>query len=148
MNVSPGFEHVGGRKLPKLSLRSKNHNYIPLDPNFPAIDWIWVCGKIVIAVQAHVSNHADVASTFWGMCREAGWFEEFDKVYLVYLSPEDSTVGLVRKQVEPPNFSGPNTQSERNVDEEGRPFQVRRFAFSRSSISCLMNLAWPDGCSL
>eukprot|EP00977_Amphora_coffeiformis_P022087 scaffold10394_cov173-Amphora_coffeaeformis.AAC.5 len=148
VNVNPGFEHVGGRKLPKLSPRSKNRNYIPLDPNFPAIDWIWVCGKIVIAVQAHVSNHADVASTFWGMCREAGWFEEFDKVYLVYLSPEDAAVGLIRNQVEPPTFSGPNTRSERNVDEEGRPFHVRRVGFSRSSVSCLMDLAWPDGCSL
>ena len=65
-------------------------------------------------MQAHVSNHADVASSFWGMCREAGWFEEFDKVYLVHLSPEDATVNLVRNQVEPPKLSGPNTTRKRN----------------------------------
>lgn len=82
VNIISDSERFEGKVLPPLTPRSKQIAYVPVDPNFPAIDWIWVCGNIVIAVQAHVSNHKDVKCTFWGMCISAGWFKQVTTVHL------------------------------------------------------------------
>jgi hypothetical protein len=131
-----------GRLLPQLTKISEDGVYIPYDPNFPAIDVVWKHGRSVFGVQVHVSKHEDVASSFLGLCSEAGWFRNFDKVYLLYLGPEDAVTDLVSKLTEPPTFGGRSTRST-DCDET-----VHRRAISKDSISCLVDLQWPDGCSL
>jgi hypothetical protein len=144
VNINSDSERFEGKVLPSLTPHSKQITYVPADPNFPAIDWIWVCGKTVIAVQAHVSNHKDVKCAFWGMCISAGWFKHFTAVHLIYLSPEDATVNLVETLVIPPTFQGRIPKNEDTTNG----FKVNLRALSRSSVSCLKNLQWPDGCSL
>jgi hypothetical protein len=144
VNINSDSERFEGKVLPSLTPHSKQITYVPADPNFPAIDWIWVCGNTVIAVQAHVSNHKDVKCAFWGMCISAGWFKQFTAVHLIYLSPEDATVNLVETLVIPPTFQGRIPKNEDTTNG----FKVNLRALSRSSVSCLKNLQWPDGCSL
>lgn len=150
LTILPGSQLFRGKKLPRLSAQSTRTSYVPLDPNFPAIDWIWVHGDVVIGVRAHVTKHPDVVNNFWGMCINAGWLQEFQTILLVYLSPEDETVHLVSRLVDPPHFQGriPRGVMEFLNGDAPSGFRVFRRAISRRSVSCLQSLMWPDGCSL
>jgi hypothetical protein len=131
-----------GMVLPELSAQSADGIYIPFNPNFPAIDLVWKLGKIIFGVQVHVSSHEDVASRFCGLCEKAGWFQNFDTIYLLYLGPEDNVTNLVAALVNPPSFE---TRMTRDNTVKN---QIVRRAISKDSISCLVDLKWPDGCSL
>jgi hypothetical protein len=91
-----------------------------------------------------VSDHDDVKSTFFGLCDEAHWLANFDKVYLLYLSPKDEVTELVRTHVNPPRFEPPVLRSACD-DTEGRFILLQ--AMSRGDVSCLTDLQWPDGCT-
>ena len=143
--IGANSDRFEGRLLPRLTTTSPDCIYIPYDPNFPAIDLIWKHGRSIFGVQVHVSTHDDVASSFMGLCREAGWFENFDTVYLLYLSPEDAVTNLVRGLTLPPNFEGRSTRS---TDDDETVHCIVRRAISKNSISCLVDLQWPDECSL
>ena len=133
-----------GKQLKDLTIISPNRVYVPTNPNFPAIDLIWKNGRSVFGVQVHVSSHDDVANSFFGMCKAAKWFEIFDEVHLLYLSPENGVKDLVASLVQEPKFYGMTT---RGGSASNPPF-ILRSAITKSSVSCLKNLQWTNGCSL
>lgn len=57
------------RKLP--TQLSENGMYVPLNPDFPAIDFIWKHDRTVWCVQVHVAAQDDVQARFKLMCFEA-----------------------------------------------------------------------------
>ena len=132
----------GGKLLPKSPI--VDGLYFPFDPNFPAIDFFLSSGRYVFAVQVHVSVHDDVANEFVGLCRQAGWFQRFDCIQLIYLSPEEDVASLVTSRVSPPTLDAVATRQ----DGDTSVCKITRRAMSRDSISCLRDLQWPDGCSL
>jgi hypothetical protein len=133
----------GGKLLPKAPSDGLS---FPFNPNFPAIDFILKVGRYVFAIQVHVNKHTDESSDFAGLCRQAGWFEKFDWIELIYLSPEEDVTNLVESRVTPPRFDVRPTQQERAT---GQPCcQIRRRALSKDVIACLQDMQWPDGCSL
>jgi hypothetical protein len=141
VNIDHRIECFGGRLLPVLTAASVNGIYVPFDHNFPAIDLVCKQGRIIIGIQVHVSSHDDVASPCFGLCQKAGWFEEFDTVYLLYLSPEGAVRNLVTAS--PTRFEG---IAKRSASGERRVIFQR--AISKDSVSCLKDLQWPNGCSL
>ena len=132
----------GGKLLPESP--TEDGLYFPFDPNFPVIDFFLKSGRYIFAVQVHVSEHDDVANEFVGLCRKAGWFQRFDCIQLIYLSPEDDVASLVASQVTPPTLDAISTRH----DGDTSVCQITRRAMSKDSISCLQDLQWPDGCSL
>ena len=132
--------HFQGQGLPR-SLKDGVH--VPVNSNFPAIDLVWKVGNRIFGVQVHVSSHHDVADKFTKMCQEAGWFETFQEVHLIYLSPDERVLNLVTTLVTPPKQLVCCTTS----NESGMSYLHRR-AMSKNSISCLENLRWPEGCSI
>ena len=132
----------GGKLLPKSPM--VDGLYFPFDPNFPAIDFFLSSGRYVFAVQVHVSVHDDVANEFVGLCRQAGWFQRFDCIQLIYLSPEEDVARLVTSRVIPPTLDAVATRQ----DGDTSVCKITRRAMSKDSISCLRDLQWPDGCSL
>jgi hypothetical protein len=131
----------GGRVLQSYTLATANGVFVPLDPNFPAIDLVWKQDRLIIGVQVHVKGHDDVTSSFIGLCKHAGWFDEFDAVHLIYLSPEDAVMDLVNSLVTPPTHDSITTQRQPSQ-------RINRRAISKNSIDCLRDLQWPAGCSL
>ena len=144
-NVGPFSSGFAGKVLPEIASTSQDCIHIPYDPNFPAIDFILKIGRSVFGVQVHVSAHPDVAPSFFGLCRTARWFENFDTVNLLYLAPEDDVTDLVRGLVEPPIYAGTTTRSFPNDTAQ---YRIHRRAISKDSFQCLRNLVWPSGCSL
>jgi hypothetical protein len=134
-----------GKQLTSFTLNSPNGVYVPLDPNFPAIDLVWKHGNVIIGVQVHVNKHDDVLEGFISLCRVANLFGQFD-IHLIYLSPEDDVMDLVSNLVKPPTktVSGRSTRSNQNPGQ----WRVERRAISKNSIACLLDLQWPEGCSL
>ena len=122
-----------------------NGVYIPLNHNFPAIDLVWKHGNLFIGVQVHVCEHDDVLMSFISLCRVAKLFGKFD-IHLIYLSPEDDVMNLVGNLVTPPTITVSGTATRSN--ENPQPWRVERRAISKNSIGCLVDLQWPDGCSL
>ena len=93
-----------------------------------------------------MTKHNDESSDFAGLCRQAGWFEKFDWIELIYLSPEEDVTNLVESRVTPPTFNVRPTQHERAAGQPCR--QIRRRALSKDAIACLQDLQWPDNCSI
>lgn len=91
-----------GRQLPSDPVDGLHY---PFDPNFPAIDFFLTKGRYIFGVQVHVDAHYDVAGRFWDMCAEAGWFDQFESIHLIYLSHEIAVPNLVDSQVTPPFFN-------------------------------------------
>lgn len=144
-NVGPCSFGFAGNVLPEIASTSRDCIHIPYDPNFPAVDLILKIGRSVFGVQVHVGVHPDVAPSFFGLCRTARWFENFDTVNLVYLAPEDDVTDLVRGLVEPPVYAGTKTRS---FTDDTAQYRIHRRAISKDSFQCLRNLVWPSGCSL
>ena len=132
--------HFQGQVLPR-SLKDGVH--VPVNSNFPAIDLVWKVGNRIFGVQVHVSSHHDVAEKFTKMCQEAGWFETFQEVHLIYLSPDEQVLNLVTTLVNPPKQRVCCTTS-----NESEMSYLHRRSISKNSISCLENLRWPEGCSI
>lgn len=133
----------GGNLLPEAPSDGLS---FPFNPNFPAIDFILKVGRYVFAIQVHVNKHNDESSDFAGLCRQAGWFEKFNWIELIYLSPEEDVTNLVESRVMPPTFNVRPTQQERATGQPCR--QIRRRALSKDAIACLRDLQWPDNCSI
>ena len=144
-SVGPCSSSFAGNVLPEIASTSQDCIHIPYDPNFPAIDFILKIGRSVFGVQVHVSSHPDVTPSFFGLCRKARWFENFDTVNLLYLAPEDDVTNLVRGLVEPPIYVGRTTRS---FPDDTAQYRIHRRAISKDSFQCLRNLVWPSGCSL
>jgi hypothetical protein len=134
-----------GKQLTSFTSNSPNGVYVPLDPNFPAIDLVWKHGNVIIGVQVHVNKHDDVLEGFISLCRVANLFGQFD-IHLIYLSPEDDVMDLVSNFVTPQTKTVPGMTT--RSDPNPRPWRVERRAISKNSIACLLDLQWPEGCSL
>ena len=89
---------------------------IPVNLNFPAVDWIWVNGSSIYGVQCHVNPHDDVFAKFVANAKKSKWFQRFDKVSLVYFSPERETVSLVVNRVSPEEMDVPLGRAQRGSD--------------------------------
>ena len=147
MNIESGcIQRFNGRMLPRLTHESPNAAYIPIDPNFTAVDLVWKFDKIVIGVQCHVNDHNSVESRFWGLCKQANWFKEFDHVQLIYLSPEEDVSNLVQRLVAAGTFIGRRTQSNLADPENYKSISLRRM--DRTSVPGLLDMLWPAGCSI
>ena len=146
MEIGASSDRFAGKLLPRLTATSLDRIYIPFDPNFPAIDLIWKRERSIFGVQVHVSSHDDVASSFLGLCREAGWFQNFDTVHLLYLAPEGAVTNLVCRLAEPSIYEARMLRS--IPDDDTAQYRIVRRAISKGSVSCLVDLQWPDGCSL
>jgi hypothetical protein len=134
-----------GQHLPRFMLGiDPDGVYVQIDPNFPAIDLVWKLKDVIIGVQVHVTRHKDVFDTFSGLCKEAGWLDDFQSVYLIYLSPEDEVTNLMDNIVNPPTRSVRKTRS--NASSTIRNVTLR--AISKDSVQCLVDLQWPQGSSL
>lgn len=146
-SIAAGHNEVPGDCFPELEPQTGAKTYIPVNPNFPAIDWIWVSGKSIFGVQSHVSDHDDVLDTFVAKARAAKWFDKFDRIELLYFSPEEATTNLVQQRVQPETVDIPLGKTTRH---SGCPknVQVKRKAISISSLSSVKDLVWPLGCSL
>jgi hypothetical protein len=105
------IQHFSGSKLPHHSQVMENTLYIPDSSNFPAIDFFFRTKSTLVAFQVHVSKHKDVSSKLSGMCRNAGWFENFNTVVLIYLSPDEASEEFGRRLVRPGETVSPNTRS-------------------------------------
>ncbi len=93
--------------------------YIPLSPNFPAVDLIFRLGKVVIAFQIHVSKkHTDVLPSLQLHARNAKWKKGgIHTIILVYLVPVDrleknskTAKSLKRKRQQHPETSTDSIQ--------------------------------------
>ena len=93
-----------------------------------------------------MNKHDDTASTFIGVCNEAGWFELFDRVHSLYLSPQNEVRELVHGHSVPIEYRSIATSATRSAGDEERV--IFRSAMSKNSVACLTDLQWPDGCSL
>ena len=133
----------GGNLLPNAPSEGLS---FPFSTSFPAIDFILRTGRCVFAIQVHVNKHNDESSCFAGLCQQAGWFEKFDWIELIYLSPEEDVSHLVKSRVMPPTFNVMAPQQERVAGQPCR--QIRRRALSKDAIPCLKDLEWPDNCSI
>lgn len=147
VNIESGrIKRFNGKMLPRLSPQSLNAVYVPIDPNFTAVDLVWKFDKIVIGVQCHVNDHDPVASPFWGLCKQANWFKEFDHVQLIYLSPEEDVSNLVQNLVAGGTFIGMSTQSNLADPDNYKSISLRRI--DRTSVPGLSDMLWPEGCSI
>jgi hypothetical protein len=50
-----------------------------------------LCGVQVV----HISKHHNVLKKFAEMCKKARWLEKFKKIYLLYLSPEQTPLNAL-----------------------------------------------------
>lgn len=147
VNIESGrIKTFSGKMLPRLTRRSLNAVYVPIDPNFTAVDLVWKFDGIVIGVQCHVNTHNCVASSFWGLCKQANWFKEFDHVQLIYLSPEEDVSILVQNLVAGGTFIGMGTKSDLVNPDNYKSISLRRI--DRTSVRGLSNMLWPERCSI
>lgn len=88
-------------------------------------------------MQVHVAAHDDVLRKFKSMCLEAKWKPQFDKIYLLYLSPEQRVANLELR-----------TQPSSTVPSEIDDINIEVIKSAKDDLTCLANLQWPEGCSL
>ena len=117
------IETFRSNKLPEVMV--KDGMYVPQNCNFPAIDLIWKHGKSVCGVHVHTSHHNDVLENFRAMCVEANWGIEFEKIYLLFLSPDQRIADSAQRFI-------PEIQ-----------VSITVVALCISSIPCLSTLQWP-----
>lgn len=112
--------------------------FIPKNSNFPAIDLILKDDKDVWVIQAHVADHDDVEPTFRKMCDEQGWFDSFDNIYLVYLSPSPSVKeSLTCLPVTPTRTKKPR------LSKVPKP-EIQVSAMTIDDFECLCDIHWPS----
>lgn len=126
------------QKLPMPAQMEANSLFIPKNSNFPAIDLILKDEKDVWAIQAHVANHDDVEPTFRKMCDEQGWFDSFDNIYLVYLSPSSS----VKESLTCLPATPTRTKKPR-LSKVPKP-EIQVSAMTKDDFECLRDIHWPS----
>jgi hypothetical protein len=93
--VTKGVSTFPGKYLPDWP--TLDGWWVPQNPGFQPIGLFVKVGRLVVAFAVHVSGRSDVASSFYAMCHNAGWFSvSTRRMVLAYLSPHDA----VKKQVE------------------------------------------------
>jgi hypothetical protein len=143
--ISASTTSFPGKSLPKKSFFTRDGVYVPLDPNFPAIDLVWKSGSHFFGVQVHVSKHNDVAEKFIDLCIMAGWFTMLTKVHLIYLSPDCAArKKLVRSRVYPPKqtVTLPSRGSKSAASGAQKKIFLHKRAMVKNSIQCLSDLQW------
>jgi hypothetical protein len=126
------------QKLPMPAQMEANSLFIPKNSNFPAIDLILKDDKDVWVVQAHVADHEDVEPTFRRMCDEQGWFDSFDNIYLVYLSPSTS----VKESLSCLPATPTRTKKPR-LSKVPKP-EIQVSAMTKDDFECLRDINWPS----
>lgn len=121
---SLGCIFFAGTSLPSSNVA--NGVYVPLDPNFPAIDMVWISGNRIFGIQIHTSkSHPNVFDKFLEMCHTAGWIHAKKEVFLLYLCPfQECIVSFA-----PQDDSGVETRNGVTIGY-----------ITMSSIQCLENL--------
>ncbi len=103
-----------GMAYPRFAASDCFTLYVPLAPNFPAIDLFFRLGHAVIAFQIHVAEkHADVLTSLQSHVKNAKWKSGgIHTISLVYLVPvarqgkkAKKTRSLKRKREQPPQTS-------------------------------------------
>jgi hypothetical protein len=140
-DVLPGSVDAGlvfeGQELPTPSDMHMNKLFIPKNAHFPAVDFITKEGSDVWAFQVHVADHNDVEPTFRAMCEEKGWFNAFENIYLVYLSPSPEVTGsLTCLPATPTRVKRPR------LSMASRP-PIQVSAISKEDVECLKDIQWP-----
>ena len=125
------------QELPTAPMMAENTLFIPKNSNFPAIDLILKSqdGEDVWAVKVHVADHDDVLPTLRRMCDNSGWFQSFDNIYLVYLSPSDAVMNMLTCIPRPPQ-----RRSKRPRSQPPNPIHVS--AATIRDFECLRDIQW------
>ena len=125
------------QELPTAQMMAENTFFIPKNSNFPAIDLILKSkdGKDVWAVQVHVADHDNVLPTLRRMCDNSEWFQSFDNIYLVYLSPSDAVMNMLTCIPHPPQ-----RRSKRPRSQPPNPIHVS--AATIRDFECLRDIQW------
>jgi len=126
------------QELPTPQFMNNGTLFIPKNSNFPAIDLILKShdGVDVWAIQVHVSDHNDVLEDFQRMCEAKGWFDSFDNIYLVYLSPSRAVMKLLTCIPTPPARRSKRSK----VSGQRNPIQVS--AATIQEFDCLSDIQW------
>jgi hypothetical protein len=106
LNVS--FQKVFDNQdlLPKVNM-ADDGMYVPRNCCFPVIDFIWKQENIAVAVQAHASaNQTLVLASFEVLLTNQASWGEFERVFLLYLSPDEVTATKMREKVDKDKPSG------------------------------------------
>ena len=123
------------QELPDPVSMQQNTLFIPRYSNFPAIDLILKAENDVWAVQVHVSKHDDVLPKFRSMCEEKGWFDAFNNINLLYLSPSDAVKNMLGACI--PTIPQRRSKRSRVI---GKPIYVS--AATVKEFQCLQNIQW------
>lgn len=97
----------------------------------------------------HLAGRRDVLPTFRTMCLQAQWHEKFNKIYLLYLSPE----GVGARQ--PPAIASSGVRVHRwwvsravakgqQPPTGSRERQITVIYAGTNDLSCLRDLLWPE----
>jgi hypothetical protein len=78
-----------------------------------------------------------VEPTFRSMCNEQGWFDAFDNIYLLYLSPSAEVTGSLTCLP-----SNPTRIKRPRLAMLPRP-EIQVSAISKDNIVCLQSIQWP-----
>jgi hypothetical protein len=125
------------QQLPEPRTMGNNTLFIPENSNFPAINLVLKEGRQVWAIQVHVSDHDDVEPTFRSMCQEKGWFDSFDNIFLVYLSPSIEVKDALSC------LPAQSSRVKRPRVAKKRP-EIQVTAISKDEIECLKDIQWPS----
>ena len=93
------IQKVHGHNYPeRVHARSTKRCFIPMAPDFPAVDMIITVGTVVIAFQIHISEEQpNVIKTLVDNARAARWNTTvMQKIILVYLSPKAETAQALK----------------------------------------------------
>jgi len=108
--------------------------YVPVNPNFPAVDLIWKMQENIWFVQVHVSKHNETSArltTLIKNARDAGEMIQ-GNLFLLYLSPRQDISALVARMEKLPRYN-----------DEAKPL-FRIMAKSMNSFTCFKGLLWPN----
>jgi hypothetical protein len=81
--------------------------YIPASETFPAVDMILKKDKTIVGVQIHTSkkDKKDITK-FEKRAKAAGWFQTYEEVYLMFLSPDAVVTSNIQSIITKNSFRG------------------------------------------
>ena len=87
IRIPQGQNYFSGNALPSPFVKDGVH--VPMMSNFPAVDMVWKSGSRLFGVQVYTSkiHKNNVFGKFLKMCHSAGWMDESQDVFLLYLCP-------------------------------------------------------------
>ena len=138
------IEYIKGNVYPTFAQDAESASlYIPLSPNFPAVDAIARIGDVVIAFQMHVAHHEDVKSSLLAEARRTGWFQvAISTVILVYLSPASSISQRLSNTLKTPTQSKESGSATRSGASRHDDVDVFTFFCSTDEFTTIGHIPW------